>query len=468
MDLLREQAKRVVCATFPERQIYIRSDGRVQFFTFGSQVQAILAGVSLIFLGWVAFTSVNTIFKDRTVAAKESHFRQLQASYESRLANLQHSYDALNGALVSAEDRFRTLAEGLEARQQALITMVRTKDALRASLGLTEPVIPMRATRPVQGGPDVFDGANSAPATSKQWPLPSSDLDPVITGQPQSQLDSTPAADLAPRRGLPGQPHTFLRNAKEKFGQIFQRTNTAVTHPSVVAIASLEERLSKLVPVHTTLLANAAAAAKLDTKQFERVIRDAGLNPKNLVARVPKVHGMGGPELPLSAGTDREFDEVAAVAATDLEDLKAMATVLRSVPLAAPVSGDGFEATSGFGTRRDPFTQNLAFHSGLDFAGPSGSPVTATAPGVVTFSGKRGAFGNTVEIDHGFGISTRYGHLSRISVAAGTTVARGAPIGKLGSTGRSTGPHLHYEVWVANAVRNPSRFLKAGRNVLQE
>jgi murein DD-endopeptidase MepM/ murein hydrolase activator NlpD len=91
-----------------------------------------------------------------------------------------------------------------------------------------------------------------------------------------------------------------------------------------------------------------------------------------------------------------------------------------------------------------------------------------TAPGVVTFAGPKGAYGNTVEVDHGFGIRTRYGHLSRILVPVGSTLEKGAVVGTLGSTGRSTGPHVHYEIWYEDAVKNPSRFLRAGIHVLQD
>src|SRR6202041_1435241 len=107
-------------ATFPERQIYIRSDGRVQFFTFGPSLQATLAGLTLIFLGWVAFATVNVIFKDRIIAAKDHRYQQMQAAYENRVADLQMSYDELNGALVSAEDRFKSPADTLQAKQNAI------------------------------------------------------------------------------------------------------------------------------------------------------------------------------------------------------------------------------------------------------------------------------------------------------------------------------------------------------------
>src|SRR5690349_13224326 len=109
-----ERAWAWIHATFPERQIYIRSNGRVQFFTFGPSLQATLAGLTLIFLGWVAFATVNVIFKDRIIAAKDHRYQQMQSAYENRVADLQLSYDELNGALVAAEDRFKSTADELQ------------------------------------------------------------------------------------------------------------------------------------------------------------------------------------------------------------------------------------------------------------------------------------------------------------------------------------------------------------------
>ena len=121
--------------TFPERQIYIRSDGRVQFFTFGPSLQATLAGLALIFLGWVAFATVNVIFKDRIIAAKDHRFQQMQSAYENRLADLQISYDELNGALVGAEDKFKATADALTAKQNAITGFLNRKTQVEAAIG---------------------------------------------------------------------------------------------------------------------------------------------------------------------------------------------------------------------------------------------------------------------------------------------------------------------------------------------
>src|SRR5215510_640318 len=134
IEALRERAWRHIRMTFPERQIYIRSAGRVQFFTFTPLTQSIFVGISLIFLGWVAFTSVNVIFKDRIITAKERHFEQMQASYEGRIAELQLSYDELNSSLLAAEDRFKATADAFETKQRVLASLIGQKENLRAAL----------------------------------------------------------------------------------------------------------------------------------------------------------------------------------------------------------------------------------------------------------------------------------------------------------------------------------------------
>ena len=115
-------------ATFPERQIYIRSDGRVQFFTFGATLQATLSGLALIFLGWVAFASVNVIFKDRIIAAKDHRYQSMQSTYENRVADLQLSYDELNNALVGAEDHFKSVADELQNKQRTVAKLLSRKE----------------------------------------------------------------------------------------------------------------------------------------------------------------------------------------------------------------------------------------------------------------------------------------------------------------------------------------------------
>ena len=137
--------------------------------------------------------------------------------------------------------------------------------------------------------------------------------------------------------------------------------------------------------------------------------------------------------------------------------------VVPALPLAPPTAEPA--RSSGFGVRIDPFTHRPAFHTGLDFPGGRLTPVYATGPGVVAFTGVRSGYGQVVEVDHGGGLKTRYANLQSVNVQPGERVALGARLGGMGSSGRSTGTHLHYEVWLNGRPLNPERFLKAGTYV---
>lgn len=216
------------------------------------------------------------------------------------------------------------------------------------------------------------------------------------------------------------------------------------------------------------LLDAADSYAKSRADRLRLAFRLAGLTPQ---AYLPKAGGLGGPLIEskdpraLAAVLDIEPEFAARVqrAATDLSEAQALETAAQALPFARPTSDP--EQSSSYGVRVDPFTRRLAFHSGLDFPGGRMSPVAATGPGVVSFTGVRSGYGNTVEIDHGGGLKTRYGHLAAISVHVGERVAVGERLGGMGSTGRSTGTHLHYEVWLNGRPMNPDRYLKAGAYV---
>ena len=138
---------------------------------------------------------------------------------------------------------------------------------------------------------------------------------------------------------------------------------------------------------------------------------------------------------------------------------------MKHLPFAAPMNE--YRLTSGFGRRRDPFNNQLAMHPGLDFASRKKNPVLVTSPGKVAFVGWRGGYGKVVEVDHGLGIRTRYAHLSRIYVKRGQALDFREKVGLVGSTGRSTSTHLHYEIMVDGQQLDPSNFLRAGQYVFK-
>lgn len=184
----------------------------------------------------------------------------------------------------------------------------------------------------------------------------------------------------------------------------------------------------------------------------------------------------GGPDSDAQSSPMEVPDFIAALnqLAVQLDDrgrqLSVLETMLMNRNLQAEVMPAGRPVKHGwlssyFGMRTDPFTGRRAFHSGLDFAGKMGSDVMAVAAGVVTYAGKRSGYGNLVEINHGNGYSTRYGHNSKILVSVGQTIKKGQIIAKMGSTGRSTGPHVHFEVLINGHAVNPKRYIQASNGL---
>ena len=146
--------------------------------------------------------------------------------------------------------------------------------------------------------------------------------------------------------------------------------------------------------------------------------------------------------------------------------MEALERSVAALPQTSPASLE--YVSSGFGYRPDPFTGGPDFHAGLDFRGPTGAPIYAAAPGRVSFVGQRSGYGNVVEIDHGHGLVTRYAHMSGFRTQVGKAVIPGELIGLIGNTGRSTGPHLHFEVRINDRPVNPRPFLEAVPNVLEK
>ncbi len=462
--------------TFPERQIYIRSDGRVQFFTFGPSLQATLAGLALIFLGWVAFATVNVVFKDRIIAAKDHRFQQMQSTYENRLADLQISYDDLNGALVGAEDKFKATADALSAKQNAISSFLGRKAQIAATTGSPSP-----AAMPAPGYiPSLSSAAHAIEPGMAAAPSDFTGFAPGDSGVSSLAMMPGPALPQ-PRVEKPGK-NSALENAWKRVAKmasgLFDRKSTLSQiriaaaynqHPALQAMAAETKRLAALDQGQSELMARTEQLLAADTGALRNVVRRTGINPDQFLKNARA--GVGGPEIPLDqikldGFGDARFEQAYLRASAVMAELDTLSAEIGHIPLVMPVAGAAFDRSSGFGARVDPFTGRYAFHPGVDFAGPWGAAVNATAPGVVVFAGNRGGYGNMVEIDHGFGLHTRYGHLSRINVVKGSKIGKGFMVGRVGSTGRSTGPHVHYEVLYNDAVRNPINFIEAGHHVL--
>ncbi len=224
---------------------------------------------------------------------------------------------------------------------------------------------------------------------------------------------------------------------------------------SVTAIADADNQIidavSKLTSTHTDEL-------RQNLKRINGTIASLGLSQDKLVANANKYSNplVGSAFSPMDI--DRDLDPKYQKLADDLELWNGLAKLDKMLPLGAPV--ENVRVTSKYGPRNDPFTGKPSRHRGIDFAGKIGTELVAVAPGRVVSAGERVGYGTTVEIDHGLGFTTLYAHLSQILVSRGDWVRPGTVVGLGGSSGRSTGPHLHYEIRYKGAPFDPTKFVK--------
>lgn len=245
--------------------------------------------------------------------------------------------------------------------------------------------------------------------------------------------------------------------------------SSAETSKTIDKVSALVPEAAPLAQVEASQLAFAERLTRFADRKSaaaEAAMRKLGLNPQRLLASLNDRSAMGGPLIELQPSAKASFDPRFRRLGLSLARMDALHRGLQRIPQVVPAAGN--HISSGFGYRADPFAGSPAFHAGLDFKGPAGAPIYAAARGRVAFVGRRPGYGNCVEIDHGNGLRTRYAHMSAFRTRVGASVMAGQVIGSVGSTGRSTGPHLHFEVRLHGQPVNPRPFLEVTPNVLEK
>jgi murein DD-endopeptidase MepM/ murein hydrolase activator NlpD len=373
----------------------------------------ICVGTLVIMAGWSMMTATYFAFQDDVLTKLIARQAEMQHAYEDRIAEMRGQIDRVTSRQLLDQEQFEQKLDLIARRQTTLEQRAATLGAL-ADPTTTGSIKPGRDAAP-----------HHRPA-------------PLGEGQPASnrgaRLERGWAAITAHFTGRPA-------NGGGLSG----------------ALMRMQDSLDHVELKQATALANIEESFNAKARRMRGVLIDLGLGGGKPVAEAT-----GGPFVPLRNSVDanafeRQLQRIQIARA----HVNRLAHTLVSVPVRQPLPGD-LDQSSGFGVRVDPFVGRPAMHTGLDLKGDAGDPVRATAAGRVSQAGWNGGYGKLVEIDHGNGLSTRYGHLSEIIVREGQSVKVGQIIGRIGSTGRSTGPHLHYETRNDGDAVDPTKFLRAG------
>ena len=403
---LKSQTKALFEKAFPERQIYHRSGGSVRYVSISPWRQAVMAGAATLVVGWCLFATVSVLLQGPGRGGPVSG-----GGSDRRVVRvereLQQAKAAEAIALSLLEQRTNDFQKNLKEAEQRHETLKN----LFASL----------------------QGQEGAAATA-------------LNGENGQVLVDSSIEEADARQSRPGEAVVASNDVvgyRAQFDKLRAEQTTFLDAAEDEAVGRSER---------------ARGVLRLTGVQVSRVLDDPEGAGTSLIKFNAADFGSG----PEANAFKVRAEEVAA----RLQEARKFETMIHTVPLGAPIDSP-YRETSGFGFRADPFTRKSAWHEGADLAAFLGAPIKATAPGTVTFAGNKAGYGRCVEVDHGLGFKTRYGHMNTIAVKEGAKVAIGSKLGTMGSSGRSTGPHLHYEVWFHGKSYDPIKFLRAGKHVYQ-
>jgi murein DD-endopeptidase MepM/ murein hydrolase activator NlpD len=410
---------------------------------------------------WTAISLLWFFSTPHSALDYEKKIEEERIRYEEELLSLSLQAEDTKTSDKNLENRVHALflrTQSLQARQMLLSALT---ERLHRSLTSSLPLIHTEKNAPIQMDSASYHNEETLHELAQDNSESEEDFEGPIYQKPiplaEDDSESSPhdfSESLSPQ-----QSPSF---ARESVSLPFQEYKDAI--PSASG-QSLEERitqasaLTQKIDTHAIeSLHKLALSAHQTRHRLASILSRVGVKNKEIPEK-----NVGGPFVPVSMGalkSSEDFSNLIHVLKQSTEDILRLTHILEYIPVTSPKAGTT-AISSSFGVRSDPFTRSMAMHTGIDMRMARGTPVYATAAGRVSKAHVLGGYGLLVEIEHGYGFRTRYAHLSRAHVAIGQRVQRGAHIGSAGSSGRSTGPHLHYEVRTHGRPINPTPFLNA-------
>ncbi|MFA3917869.1 DUF5930 domain-containing protein [Ruegeria hyattellae] len=424
---------------FPERRVFLKSDSDTRFIRLRPETQLMaFAGASAL-VAWTIVATAILLMDSIGSGNFREQARRDQVTYQDRLNALSGERDARAEEALAAQERFNAALAQVSAMQSELLNSEIRRNELETGIEVIQTTLRT-----------AMKERETARATLAQVKLEAEN------GAEQDVATAAPAQmDLI--------ADALNRTAAER-DQILADAQSALE-----ARDALELEISLMREQNEQIFRQLEEAMVISVEPLDKMFRSAGMPTDRIIEQVRRGYsGVGGPLTPLSFSTRGEEispDEIRANRLLQqMDQLNLYRIAAQKAPFASPVRA-AVRYTSGFGTRRDPKTGGRRMHNGSDFAGAHGTDIFATADGVVSHAGWQSGFGRLVKIKHEFGIETLYAHNTKIRVKVGQRVSRGDHIADMGSTGRSTGTHLHYEVRVNGRPTNPMTYIKAARDV---
>jgi len=422
---------------FPERRVFLRSDRDTRFIRLRptTQLFAVL-GISA-FVAWSIIATAILLMDSIGSGNFREQAKRDQRTYEARLNALAQERDLRATEALAAQERFNSALEQVSIMQSELLSSEIHRQELQTGVEVTQSTL--RRTM-VERDTALKEASDLSLA--------------INTGDARGSTSGETALTTATLDFL----NDALSDTAQERNEVIANSKAALQQADEMA-----ERIALMEDQNEQIFRQLEDAMTISVEPLDKMFSAAGLNTETLLNTVRRGYsGQGGPLMPMSFSTRGDEPSADALRANSIlnqmDRLNLYRIAAQKAPFAMPVKS-AFRYTSGFGMRWG------RMHKGTDFAAPVGTPVYATADGVVIYAKWLSGYGRLIKIQHEFGIETRFAHLSKIRVEKGQRVSRGERIGDMGSSGHSTGPHLHYEIRVGGKAINPMTYIKAANNV---
>lgn len=425
---------------FPERRVFLKSDNDTRFIRLHPSTQLFAFAGSALLVAWAIVATAIILMDSIGSGNFREQAKRDQRTYQARLNDLSAQRDTRAEEALAAQNRFNAALRQISVMQSELLESETHRSELETGIDVIQSTL--------------RDTMKDREAARTQLADLQGNIDEGGTGVVQTAASNAPIGFLA---------QALARTAKER-DQVIVDAQDALLQAD-----ELTQQIALMRDQNDAIFRQLEEAMTVSVAPLDKMFRNAGMSTDNILKTVKRGYsGQGGPMTPLSFTTRGEEPTADTLRANRLlnqmDKLNLYRIAASKAPFATPVK-NAYRLSSRFGFRRDPKTGGRRMHSGADFAAGLGTPLYATADGVVTYAGWQSAYGRLVKIKHDFGIETRYAHQSRIRVKVGQRVSRGQHIGDMGASGRVTGVHLHYEVRVGGKAVNPMIYIKAANDV---
>ena len=425
---------------FPERRVFLKSDTDTRFIRLRPITQLVAFTGSALLVAWAIVATAIILMDSIGSGNFRAQAKRDQGTYQARLSDLSAQRNGRAEEAVAAQERFNAALKQISVMQSELLQSETRRRELETGIEVIQSTLRDTMKDREEARTQVATLENAAEDNG--------------VGTAKITTSSAPISLLA---------EALARTAAERDQVVVDAQD------ALIQADELAQKLTSMKDQNDAIFRQLEEAMTVSVAPLDKMFRSAGMPTDRMLETVRRGYsGQGGPLMPLSFSTRGEPPTADTLRANRLlnqmDRLNLYRIAAQKAPFATPVKS-AFRFTSQFGFRRDPKTGGRRMHKGVDFAASSGTPLYATADGVVTHSGWSSGYGRLVKIQHDFGVETRYAHMSKLRVKVGQRVSRGQLIGDMGASGRVTGVHLHYEVRVGGKAVNPMIFIKAANDV---